>query len=271
MILMVASIEDVAGMNIAQQILDYYDFEKQLEVFRYQPVHQGSIHGQEIKLIFTSEEITETQFITDFFTPHLLIFLSRHASASRIPTLSVHTPGNLGEAEHGGIPRKVSISPASAMKGTLLELTRICEEMNLEYEVCYEGTHHGPSLDVPTMFVELGSSPAQWADARAAEAVAHATMMMLDRRARYPAAIGIGGPHYNRKFTRAALTSELAFSHMIPKYAVPYVDTPMIRQCIERTVETVELAILDWKGIKSADRSQVINALDEIGVQWKRE
>ncbi len=37
-------------------------------------------------------------------------------------------------------------------------------------------THHGPSLDVPTMFVELGSSETQWRDSKAAQAVAHSAM-----------------------------------------------------------------------------------------------
>ena len=58
---------------------------------------------------------------------------------------------------------------------------------------------------------------------------------------------------------------------MIPKYAVPYIDAQMISHCIERTVETVELIILDWKGIRGTDRNQLIDALDEVGVPWKKE
>ena len=266
MILMVASTKDVAGMNIAQQVIDHYELERQPEFFHRQPVYLGMFQNQEVKLAFIEENITETQFITDFFTPRLLIFLSRHASASGIPTLSVHTPGNLGEAELGGISRKVSISPASAMKDALLELSKKREEMRLNYEVCYECTHHGPSLDVPTMFVELGSSLEQWKDARAAEAVAHATMTMISKKSRYPTALGIGGPHYNKKFTKAALTSEIAFGHMIPKYAIPQVDAGMIRQCVERTMEKPEFAMLDWKGIRGADKDRLINILSEIGV-----
>jgi len=78
------------------------------------------------------------------------------------------------------------------------------EEMNLKYEVCYECTHHGPSLDVPTMFVELGSSPRQWKDSEAAEAVARGAMAAASTENSYPTVLGIGGPHYNMKFTRKA-------------------------------------------------------------------
>jgi D-aminoacyl-tRNA deacylase len=217
-------------------------------------------------MLFINEEIVKTQFITDFFTPQLLVFVSKHSSVSGIPTLSVHTPGNLAEAELGGLPRKVSISPASAMKDALLEMSRLREEMKLDYEVSYECTHHGPSLDVPTMFAELGSSPKQWKDIKAGEAVAHSVMAAVSKRSSYRTALGIGGPHYNAKFTRIALSTPTAFGHIIPKYAILRVDAEIIKQCVERTMETVELVILDWKGIKGADKDRLIAALDKVGV-----
>jgi D-aminoacyl-tRNA deacylase len=141
------------------------------------------------------------------------------------------------------------------------------EEMQLDYEVSYESTHHGPSLDVPTMFAELGSSPEQWSDVRAAEAVAHATMETVQSFGKHPvkAVLGIGGPHYNRSFTRMALEKELAFGHMIPKYAVSKVDSNMLRQCIERTLEKVDTVILDWKGIKGEDKPPLVRTLNETG------
>jgi len=266
MILIVASTEDTAGMNIAQKIMDHHNFEKLSETFHKNPLYSKKIQNQEVKMLFINEEIVKTQFITDFFTPQLLVFVSRHSSVSGIPTLSVHTPGNLAEAELGGLPRKVSISPASAMKDTLLEMSRQKEKMELDYKVSYECTHHGPSLNVPTMFAELGSSPEQWKDAKAAEAVAHSVMTAVSKRSSYPTVLGIGGPHYNEKFTKIALNTQTAFGHIIPKYAIPRVDAEIIEQCVERTMETVESAILDWKGIKGADKAKLISALDKIGV-----
>lgn len=266
MILIVASTEDTAGMNIAQRIIDHYNFEKLSETFHKNPAYSKKVQNQEAKMLFVNEEIIKTQFITDFFTPQLLVFVSKHSSVSGIPTLSVHTPGNLAEAELGGLPRKVSISPASAMKDALLEMARLREEMELDYKVSYECTHHGPSLNVSTMFAELGSSPKQWKDTKAAEAVAHSVMAAVSKRSSYPTALGIGGPHYNAKFTKIALSTQTAFGHIIPKYAIPRVDAEIIEQCVEKTMETVESAILDWKGIKGADKGRLISALDEIGV-----
>jgi D-aminoacyl-tRNA deacylase len=266
MILIVASTKDIASMNIAQKIIDNYNFEKHSETFHKNAVYSKKLEIQEAKMLFVNEEIIKTQFITDFFTPQLLIFISRHSSLSGIPTLSVHTPGNLAEAEYGGIARKVSISPASTMKDTLLEMAKLRKEKELKYEVSYECTHHGPSLDVPAMFAELGSSPKQWKDMKAAEVVANSVMAAVSKRSSYPVALGIGGPHYNTKFTRIALSTQTAFGHIIPKYAIPRVDAEIVEQCIERTMETVESVILDWKGIKGADKGRLISALDKIGV-----
>ncbi|MFQ5758354.1 MAG: D-aminoacyl-tRNA deacylase [Candidatus Bathyarchaeia archaeon] len=266
MILIVASKKDIASVNIAHQILSHYEFEKLSELFEENPVYLKRLGDSEVRMLFIKEDLINAQFITDFFTPQLLIFLSRHSSASGTPTLSVHTPGNLGEARFGGIPRRVSISSASAMKDALMEMERRREKMELNYKVSYEATHHGPSSDVPAMFVEVGSSPKQWRDKRAADAVARATMAAASKQSRYPAALGIGGPHYNAKFTRIALTKETAFGHIIPKHAISGVDLEIVKQCIERTTERVESVILDWKGIRGADKKKLTEILGEIGV-----
>lgn len=271
MILIVASTKDVAGMNIAKLIIDDYGFEKTSDMFHENSIYFKRVEGQEVKLVFVKEEIIQTQFITDYFKLQLIVFVSRHSAQSGIPTLSVHTPGNLTDkAEFGGIPRKVSVSPASAMKDCLSEMMRLKEERRLGYEVSYECTHHGPCLDVPAMFAELGSSPMQWKDLKAAEAVAQATMCAVSRQSKYKAVLGVGGPHYNDKFTRFALGSEYAFGHIIPKYAVGQVDYSMVKQCVERCMERVDAVVLDWKGIKGADKEPLMKILDKIKVSTQK-
>jgi len=267
MILIVASKVDVAGTNIAEKLIENYGFEETLESFNGNPVYSKTVRNSEVKLVFVNEEPIYTQFITNHFQPELIVYVSRHSSRSGKPTLTVHTPGNLSEeATFGGNPREVSVSPASAMKNALKEMMRLKEEWNLQYEVSYECTHHGPSLKVPTMFAELGSTIVQWRDLKAAEAVAHAAMKAVEEQEKYPALLGIGGPHYNLKFTRIALSENVAFGHMIPKHMASKVDLNLLKQCVERTVEKVEAAVLDWKGIKGADKTKLIEMLKEIGL-----
>ncbi|MEM4704133.1 MAG: D-aminoacyl-tRNA deacylase [Candidatus Bathyarchaeia archaeon] len=273
MILIVASKRDVASLNIAEHLASEYPFQKTSETHNETEIQTAAINQKELKLVTLNQELVYAQDLTSSFTnPQLVIFISRHSSESGTPTLSVHTPGNIAEAELGGLPRKVSVSPANAMRNALKALHHLKNELNLNYEVSYEGTHHGPSLDVPTMFAELGSSPAQWNDMKAAKAVAHATIKAAlhfgDNHAK--AVLGIGGPHYNAKFTKIALENNIAFGHIIPKYAIHRLSEEMLTQCVERTLEPVAYAVLDWKGIKSEDKQPLINMLNKLGLPYEK-
>ncbi len=273
MILIVASNKDTASLNIKQQILNHYPFNKPEVAFQQNPLYTADINGKNVTLATLSIESVNTQNLPETFPDaQIIVFISRHSSASGKPTLSVHTPGNFAEAQLGGLPRTISVSPATAMRDALKALLRYKEELSLNYEVSYEGTHHGPSLNVPAMFVELGSSPAQWNDLRAAEAVAHSAMAAIANFSTpaSSAVLGIGGPHYNQKFTLMALAGEAVFGHMIPKYAVSMVDSEILVQCIEKTLEKVSLAILDWKGIRSQDKPKLLSSLQDVGLTFKK-
>ncbi len=253
-------------MNIAKQLIEKYRFEKLTESFCKNPVYLKSFQKMKIKLLFVNTEIVDTQFLDALFHPRLFVFLSRHSSVKGIPTLSIHTPGNLSEAKFGGKPEKVSIAPACAMKSAFLEMSKLTNERELDFEVSYECTHHGPSLDSPAMFVELGSSTKQWEDVKAAEIVADSSVAAVSNCSRYPTALGIGGPHYNSKFTKMALSTQIAFGHIIPKYAIAGINAEMIKQCVERTLEPVDSVILDWKGIKGEHKKKIITALEDCGI-----
>ncbi len=268
--LFIASNKDLAGINIANQLIEKYSFKKTTELFFDNPVYTQKIHNKQTKLLFVNTDVVDTQYFENLFTPELFIFLSRHSSAKGIPTLSVHTPGNLSEARFGGKPRKVSISPPSAMKNALLEMSRLTKEREIKFEVSYECTHHGPSLNSPTMFVELGSSPKQWKDVKAAEVVADSAVAALSNCSGYDVALGIGGPHYNSKFTKLALQNKIAFGHMIPKYAIEELDLEITKQCIQRTLEKVGKVILDWKGIKGKYKKKIKESINEIDLDYEK-
>jgi D-aminoacyl-tRNA deacylase len=272
MILIVSSKKDVASLNIAKQILENYSFEEKAS-FQGNPAYETISGNRKVRLITLNEESVKAQSLTNSFDElDLMVFISRHSSESGTPTLSVHTPGNFGKAELGGLPRRVSISPANAMRNALRMMARLRSEMQLSYDVSYECTHHGPSLDVPTMFVELGSSAAQWNDPVGAEAVAQAAMEAVSAFgvSQAKAVLGIGGPHYNSKFTRIALENDLAFGHIIPKYAIEGINIEIIRHCVDRTLEKVDNAILDWKGIRGENKVSLVKMLTEIGLPFEK-
>src|SRR3989304_127751 len=130
MILIVASTKDVASMNIAQQIIEQHGFEHLPENSQANNLSSSQVASGDVKLFFINEELIHSQYITEHLVPELVVFVSRHASVSGFPTLSVHVPGNLSEAELGGLNKRVSICPASAMKDAILELARKKAESN---------------------------------------------------------------------------------------------------------------------------------------------
>lgn len=273
MILLVASNKDIASLNIKEQILKHYPFRKIAREFHENPAFAAKINGKKVTLLTLNEESVRAQRLPqEFPQAKLIVFISRHSSQSGKPTLSVHTPGNFGNAELGGLPRVISVSPALAMKNVLKELIRFKEQLNIDYDVLFECTHHGPSLNVPTMFVELGSSEMQWSDPKAAEAVAHSAISTIANfdESITPVAIGIGGTHYNHKFTLMSLVGEAVFGHIIPKYSISNIDVEMLHQCVEKTLEKVSLAVLDWKGIKSVDKPNLLLALETVGLPYKK-
>jgi D-aminoacyl-tRNA deacylase len=273
MILLVSSNLDLASQNIKRHILNNYVFYESQEFYQDNPLFKAEINGKSILLATLNQESVSAQYLAqDFPDAELLVFISRHSSQSGKPTLSVHTPGNFAQAELGGLQKKVSVAPATAMQTALKALVHYKEPALMHYEVSYECTHHGPSLDVPSMFVELGSSEAQWTDINAARVVADAAMTAIVefKAPAGNAVLGIGGTHYNQRFTLMALMGEAVFGHMIPKHAVSQVDAEMITQCIEKTYEKVTLALLDWKGIRSEDKPGLLEALESARLPYRK-
>jgi len=274
MILLVSSNKDVASISIADQLLQHFSFCKSHD-FQGNPVFTACFNQKTVMLIRLNEESINAQNILDFFSGvELVIFISRHSSQSGVPTLTVHVPGNFADADFGGLPRTVSVSPAVAMCNALKMLVFFQRKLGLlEYEVSFEVTHHGPSLSVPSMFVELGSSMSQWIHSKAAFAIACSVVSTIERFESCPvqkAVIGIGGTHYNKKFTKMALNGEVFFGHMIPKYAVKYVDVSLLRHCVVRSLESVSEVLLDWRGIKSEDKPALLVALNASGLVYRK-
>jgi len=270
-ILILSSTRDLASKNISDRILEILPFERfDEELLGEGEIWFSSVDGKELKLAVVDEHLAYCQDLPIIHGAELVIFVSRHQSESGIPTLSAHVPGNFGENRYGGLPRRISVAPANSLRNALLELSRQMEERKLGFEVSFECTHHGPSLDVPAMFLEIGSTEKEWKDREAAETVAKATLEAVRSREISPAAIGVGGPHYNGKFTDICLKNGVAFGHIVSKYSVQFLDELMLDQCIERTKEKVEMAVLDWKGMKGEERRKVTYMLEKRGLEIRK-
>ena len=204
-----------------------------------------------------------------------VIFASKHESEKGGKTLSVHAPGNWRGADMGGEPGKVCKSSAQFQKQLFENLDKNMKEHDLgeKYELTLECTHHGPLIDKPCVYIEIGATDFEWSDRKAAFTVAKAirdTVQNFKPSEFNEIAIGIGGPHYCPNFNELQLKSNYAISHIIPGYVTPITEE-MIREAVHRTEEEIDLAIVDWKGLGQAEqRDEVIAILDKLYIRYKR-
>jgi len=117
--------------------------------------------------------------------------------------------------------------------------------------------------------VEIGSSPAQWRDEGAAEAVARAIMTATTSKVKGRQAVGFGGPHYAPRHSEVVLQTDVCIGHILPKYVS--MDEELVKQAIARTCGGVELLALDWKGLSSEQRQLLQRATAKFGLQAIRE
>jgi len=267
--IIVTSSASLAGKNLLEQFVELYSFEKTGESFENSPIYD--YQGQDkLQLITTRRKIIEADHLNEF-TTDLFIFTSKHESAAKIPALLTHSTGNWTvEAKFGGHPHELGIAPAYAIKEAFLELHNQKEQLNLEqYDVSLEVSHHGPTnLNAPIVFIEVGSTPDQWSDKVAVEAVVHSTMRVACTKNRYQVVIGIGGGHYAPEFNQLLLKTEYAISHIVPRYVLDAIDEEMIRNAVERSVETIGYFALDWKGMKGHHREIIVQILNKLDLAY---
>ena len=164
-------------------------------------------------------------------SPEVVVFLSKHRSESATPSLTVHPIGNFGPAEYGGQAETLVPTAPAVMTEVLRAVRREAE--GLSYAVTFEATHHGPVLDAPSFFIEVGSTEKEWRDASAAEALMRALLSAEPRPS--PVAVGVGGGHYVPRLTDVAISRDVAFGHLVAGYAIPFLSDAMIDQVIART------------------------------------
>lgn len=252
--LIVASKLDKAGINITTQLSQFGEF-------KFYLVDKEIIYTENLDL----EKINSYDFI---------IFASKHKSESKEKTLSVHAPGNLRLAEFGGEKNNVCRSSALFMKHIFGKLNENFSKHGIgDYKVTMEATHHGPLIDKPCLFIEIGSTETEWTNSRAGFIVAKAisdSISDFQENQYHEVAVAIGGPHYCPSFNKIQLKSNVAISHVIPQYAFPMTEE-MISEAIKKTEEEVDFVLLDWKGLGNAEqRQRIISILDKLYINYKK-
>lgn len=203
------------------------------------------------------------------------IFLSRHRSESKRPTFTVHTSGNLTkDNSHGGNIEEVC--PCDAVLNSILLKNIYKHKLNEKelnnFEISFEAVHHGPTdLNVPSVFVEIGSSEKEWAIEKAGEIMAKSVMdSIISIKSRnyenLDKVIGFGGGHYAPRFTKLVLLNKCYVGYIVPKYAK--ISENMLKQIC--TKQKFDYILFDWKGLNSEDRKRYIEFFEKNNIPWKK-
>jgi D-aminoacyl-tRNA deacylase len=263
----VAARNDIAGMNIADKLINNFGFKFKEEKSAIRVFIKNQIH-----LLETESDILELKELDRYQPNETIICISRHTSQTGKASLTVHTPGNLGPtADFGGKPRTLAIADPQKQKLALQELKEYTNKLRLKFSVSMEVTHHGPTrFKVPILFIEIGSKIENWKDPSAGEAAASAAWKAATQSEQSISAVGFGGGHYSPKHTIKMLNGHFALGHILPDYFFEYYDSEIITQAFQKTKGTCETAIIDWKGLKGKIRKTLISKLEELGKNVER-
>jgi len=247
-VLIISSSEDPASTNIKNSLLEQTTWEEHgtfydTSVFRHGSMNDlvlVTIPDKKIRHENIDQEVQQHLHIE----PKIALFLSRHRSKMGEPTLTVHPIGNFDNAEFGGIPKTIVPAAPRMMTHLLRLINKHLKATDQHYQVCYEVTHHGPFLKIPTLFVEVGSTEIQWQQKEPAVVIASALLELLslyhyeeDYPKDIPVLLGLGGGHYAPRFTDVAFQKNVAFGHMIPTYKIDggTIDDDILEKTIRAT------------------------------------
>ena len=273
--LIIVSDRDPAAQNIFQRFLEILDLKGTRPLAEKEggaPIHR-IIEYRNFFVCSSETEHLYLDLVDELFTkltgvrPPLIIFPSKHRSEMNIKSLTIHPTGNFGKAEYGGWDRTFSLSTPfyqsfalrtlhrlwkdfpSSMEGLFPDLEDMTKGKVLkDFSVSFEATHHGPYVNAPAFFIEIGSTANEWTMRKPAMLLAATIYHTIQEWKRQehgkvksdaPAAgtvgIGVGGGHYTPRFTKYLLQEGYEYGHIVPGYACELLDEEIIQKLLART------------------------------------
>jgi D-aminoacyl-tRNA deacylase len=214
-------------------------------------------------------------------TPTEVIFPSRHSAASGRPSLTLHPIGvmQLDEDEEPPYGGKAGDAPPPSprLASWWKELLQVASstDFGLEFDTSLEVTHHGPWLEVPSLFIEVGSTDATWGHVPAAECLAGIIHRGLgldgsDGFGHWDAEankgelvlITLGGGHYAPRANLLAQLDGVHLGHMLATYALPFIPPTVEgelpggnwKQSLNAAFRSTQIAFPNGKIIFSMDK-----------------
>ncbi len=228
-ILIVSSTEDIASNNLKEELFNSYKLVKnKKDIYKIDIDSLNEIYFKEINkthIYASQEDIKDKEY-------DQVIFLSRHSTLSETKPkcMTVHAIGNWGKADLGGESNTVVKTDPFLIRLLLLNLKENKPKEIKEYEVKQEATHHGPFLESPTLFYEIGSTNIDWENKLVSrymikiliDSIKDYNQKEIKEKNNWIAAVGVGGSHYCTRFNRYTFdrSKRYCFGHVVASYAL---------------------------------------------------
>lgn len=262
---------NLASMNIAKKLIANHGFVK-----KESASPEGTSLGEAMMETWEREGVqlidTKAPTILDVPTDYdtdCIIVLSTHKSKTPGKMLTAHVPGNWDKADMGGEPRTLNIAHGLMLKKLIKAVDEENRKQGLDWPVCLEADHHGPTCDVPILFIEIGNDEGQWANERAANVVADAVASAIfdkTQNTEPETVFAVGGGHYQRALTKLVIESDIAVGHMAPKYAIDAMDEDTFGQAVFKNVGEVRRVIILKDETNVAQKEKVKKFAEAAGI-----
>ena len=168
---------------------------------------------------------------------HEVLFLSKHVASSERPCLTVHPIGvpHLPEGESPPFGGRAGQSPPPSIRLAAIwrALLAVKDDPRIpEFEVSLEVTHHGPWLNAPSAFLEIGSTSSTWSHAGAGQVWADLLLDLLSEELQgreaptqpqhHPVVVTLGGGHYAPRANMMAAEQGALLGHMLARHSLPF-------------------------------------------------
>lgn len=304
-ITILSTTQDIASINIKQQLLSLFPFSLLPSVEPWDPnfVMDHYIYHPKQAMYSESSHIPPVEFhlitidqefitLDDYISPDqiygdLVIYASRHRSQSERKALLCHTTGNLdSDNSFGGEANRVSKGSGLLTHYLYTSLHAIMQATpNYNVPIDHEVDHHGPTrFSQPSAFIELGSTETGWQDPIGAQVVAKSiirsgeilSLQHYDPKTpgilykhEIQIVVGFGGSHYMPSF-QPLILNNYGFVHTVPKYKVMAITSEKLTQLVDQSFESVDYWVVDWKGLNSAEKQHLIPLLEASSRPFKK-
>ena len=224
-----------------------------------------------------------------------VIFPSRHVAASGQASLTLHPIGvpHLAEGEIGPYGGRGGVAPPPSTRLAPWWRLLLAEANNNplveDFDLSLEVTHHGPHLEVPCLFIEVGSTEATWGHRGAAQVlakVAREGLLTVGSSAwdenihrGETVVVTLGGGHYAPRANLLGALEKVWLGHMLATYALPFVkDGDLVsgawRQALDAALDATRVSFpggdvvcsMDKKAFKGWQRQAIRDRLEVLGV-----